>query len=253
MRPEDIEYGPVRVTAGKHKGRIAYLDDDDIGESSGDVGFVYFGTFLLHYRSAVIPIRQLEHITTDALLSRMGQIESLIAAHAKEPLSERRRLDLLHEYHYIICCLTERWENARHKSKGNRGLRVFISHSSKNHDFAKWISVDLADLGHRPWLDEWEIRAGESIPRKIAEGLDRCDVVIVVLSPEAVASGWVEREWQAKYWDEVERNQILVIPALHKQCSIPTLLRTKKYADFTNDFRVGMNELAQALAKRRRS
>jgi hypothetical protein len=48
------------------------------------------------------------------------------------------------------------------------------------------------------------IRVGESIPTKINQGIEQSDVLIVVLSEHAVASHWVEREWQAKYWREVD-------------------------------------------------
>jgi hypothetical protein len=68
---------------------------------------------------------------------------------------------------------------------------------------------------------------GESIPTKINQGIEQSDVLIVVLSEHAVASHWVEREWQAKYWQEVDSGRITVIPVLHRPCTVPALLRSK--------------------------
>ena len=70
-------------------------------------------------------------------------------------------------------------------------------------------------------LDEWEIKVGECIPSKIDHAIGEADYVIIVLSPDAVESGWVEREWQSKYWDEIEQNKIFVLPVLLKDCKIP--------------------------------
>jgi TIR domain len=50
-----------------------------------------------------------------------------------------------------------------------------------------------------------------------------CDFVLVLLSNNSVFSHWVEREWQAKYWNEVETERIKVIPVLIEECEIPTL------------------------------
>ena len=135
---------------------------------------------------------------------------------------------------------------------GERGeaRNVFLSHSSKDKRFANWLAVDLANAGHTPWLDEWDILAGESIPAKIAEGVDNCDYLVIILTENAVASNWVEREWQAKYWDEVNAGRIHVIPALFAECRIPTLLKTKKYADFRGSYSDGFDDLLLALKGR---
>ena len=71
--------------------------------------------------------------------------------------------------------------------------------------------------------------------------------MIVVLSEHAVISRWVENEWQAKYWEEVTEGQIKVLPVLAKQCEVPTLLMTKKYADFTQSYNDGLESLLIAL------
>jgi hypothetical protein len=113
--------------------------------------------------------------------------------------------------------------------------------------FARWLTVDLGKAGHSPWLDEWKIRVGESIPKKISEGIEDCDVVVVVLSEHALKSRWVENEWQAKYWQEIMDDKILVLPILLKQCEVPTLLQAKKYADFTESYNHGLEDLLLAL------
>lgn len=125
--------------------------------------------------------------------------------------------------------------------------RIFISYSSKNKEFARTLALDLAELGHDPWLDEWEIRVGECIPSKIEHGISEADYVVVVLSPSSVNSGWVEKEWQTKYWDEIEQNKTLVLPALIEDCKIPPLLKIKKHADFRKSYAIGLVQLTGAL------
>lgn len=240
---EDIEWGPVKVIGGKHKGRIANLDDCE----DGKIGICYFGSMFLYASCADIPLKYLAEVTTDDLWTRKEQISLLISPYSKKRLSDFRQLDLLHEYHFVYCTLESRWKLARHHKSQDSGKRIFISHSSKDQQFARWLSVDLANLGHTPWLDEWEIKVGQSIPMRISEGLHGSDVVIVVLSPNAVESGWVEREWQAKYWDEVSSGKVMVIPALIAECSVPVLLKPKKYADFRNSQRLGFEALREAL------
>jgi hypothetical protein len=125
--------------------------------------------------------------------------------------------------------------------------QVFISHSSKDKQFARWLAVDLANAGHSAWLDEWKIRVGESIPTRVGEGIEECDALVVVLSEHAVKSQWVENEWQAKYLHEIRDRRVRVLPALLQKCEIPTLLQAKKYADFTCDWTDGLEELLIAL------
>lgn len=132
--------------------------------------------------------------------------------------------------------------------KTRKGARVFISHSSVDKQFAIWLAVDLRSAGYRVWFDEWDIKVGESIPHGIGVGLDECDFVAVVLSSQAVQSRWVENEWLANFWDEMEQGRARVLPILLEDCTIPTLLKTKKYADFRSDHEKGLEDLLHALS-----
>jgi len=124
--------------------------------------------------------------------------------------------------------------------------RVFISHSSNDKAVARKLVADLRTLGHEPWLDEYAIRVGDSIPDRIEEGLQNADFVAVLLSPAAVQSGWVDREWKAKYWSEVSAGRVMVLPVLLEDCDIPLLLAPKKYADLRN-YATGLVQLVAAI------
>ncbi len=106
--------------------------------------------------------------------------------------------------------------------------KVFISHSSNDKAFVRQLASNLKDIGHQPWLDEWEIRVGDCIVSKIEQGIADANFVIIVLSSNAVRSGWVEREWKSKYWDEIQQNKTLVLPVLIENCQIPQLLNLFK-------------------------
>lgn len=126
--------------------------------------------------------------------------------------------------------------------------KVFVSHSSKDKSFMRKLSIDLLRYGHDPWLDEWEIRVGDCIVSGVEGGIAGSDFAIVVLSDNSVRSGWVDSEWKAKYWAEVQKGQVMVLPALLQDCEIPVLLQTKKYADFRTNYDEGLHDLLCALA-----
>ena len=50
---------------------------------------------------------------------------------------------------------------------------IFLSHSSKDKPVVRAVAERLRADGLRVWLDEWEIKSGDSIPAKIEEGLER--------------------------------------------------------------------------------
>ncbi len=124
----------------------------------------------------------------------------------------------------------------------------FISHASSDKPFAKKLGNDLKDRGHKVWLDAWEIKVGQSIPSKIEEGLNESDFVLVILSESAIASKWVEREWKAKFWDQINHANTYVLPCLIEKCAIPTLLKGIKYANFEADYTAGLSELIDAIS-----
>src|SRR4051794_1456451 len=117
--------------------------------------------------------------------------------------------------------------------------KFFLSHSSPDKPFVQKLANDLSDYGHSCWLDEWEIKVGDSITQKIEQGLGEADYVVLVLSKRSVASKWVEREWRAKYWEQVNSGTKQVLPCLLEHCDVPILLKDLKYANFVEDYSRG--------------
>lgn len=114
---------------------------------------------------------------------------------------------------------------------------IFLSHNSADKAFVRRLAKDLENQGVRFWLDEAEIKVGESLIEKIRTGIDRVEYVAVVLSPDSVASTWVQREVDVAMNQEISGRHVKVLPIMYRECELPGFLLGKKYADFKNEAR----------------
>jgi 5'-deoxynucleotidase YfbR-like HD superfamily hydrolase len=114
-------------------------------------------------------------------------------------------------------------------------MKIFLSHSSYDKTRVKRIGADLKSQGFEIWFDDESIRFGESITGAIGKGLNESDVLLVFLSKNAVESKWVVREWQSKYFLEMNRKDVSVIPVMFDQCDVPALLADLKRIDFIEE------------------
>ena len=70
---------------------------------------------------------------------------------------------------------------------------VFHSHSSKDKAIAR--NGGAAVGGRRAvWLDDWEIRPGDSIPAKVEEGPEHSRVLVFCVSANTFGSDWAQLE-----------------------------------------------------------
>ena len=112
---------------------------------------------------------------------------------------------------------------------------VFLSHSSKDKDFVRKLAADLRRNGHYAWVDEAEIKLGDSLIEKIEEGIENTDYLGVILSSHSIASKWVTREVRIALTQEIYGKRLKVFPILLEKVKIPAFLLDKKYADFTSE------------------
>ena len=118
--------------------------------------------------------------------------------------------------------------------------QVFLSHTKADKSFVLRLAGDLEKLGFRIWLNEWELRVGDSLVGSIEKGIDESTWMIVVLSPDAVASRWLLKELRAGLVRETEKGTVFVLPALYRDTNLPAFLRDKFYADFTQSYENGL-------------
>ncbi|MGW4129287.1 toll/interleukin-1 receptor domain-containing protein [Amycolatopsis japonica] len=251
---DDVDFGPVLVRQPKASPRIGYYDDDDyMGRAQRAIVYYCEPPFLTNPKYQLVPLSRLSPVNTEVLWVRRRELQKLMidlrSGRAGARRSFERLYDFSQELSYVNSLLSDRMINALANEGNVGGKQVFLSYSSKDRAMATALSVDLANEGHRVWLDEWEIKVGESIPNKIALGIDECDYLLVLLSPHSVQSGWVEREWSTKYWAEANSGNLHVIPVLLSDCEIPTLLRVKKYADFRSDYGFGLDKVLGTLGR----
>ena len=123
--------------------------------------------------------------------------------------------------------------------------QIFISYASADRPVAERISTQLRESGFRVWFDKWEINFGDSITEKINEGIESSDLILVLLSPEAIESKWVKDEWTQDLSNELDYRAINVVPAIVRDCEVPALLANRTSLDLRVDFDAGFERLKQ--------
>lgn len=75
-------------------------------------------------------------------------------------------------------------------------MKVFISHTATDGDLARELASSLSAAGLEVWDSELETGAGENVPLRIGKALAEANAMIVLLSPAAMQSDWMRREWE---------------------------------------------------------
>jgi hypothetical protein len=129
-------------------------------------------------------------------------------------------------------------------------LQVFLSHDSVDKPFVEELKNFLEAGGDiQCWLDKYEIGFGENIVSRITDGLGKSDFLLLFLSPDSLKSRWVEEEWTAIYYSQVNTGQTRLIPVLYGDCQPPSILQNKKYCDLRTNQLEGMRLLKAHLLR----
>jgi hypothetical protein len=126
---------------------------------------------------------------------------------------------------------------------------AFIAYAHEDAEFVDRLANTLVAHGIRIWLDRWEIGVGESLTRKINEGLSDFSALIVVLSRVALESDWVNRELSVGLQRELTERSVVILPCLIEDVRLPPLLSDTLWADFRSDFDAGLARLLEGIAR----
>lgn len=92
---------------------------------------------------------------------------------------------------------------------------VFISHASEDKDsVVRPLALALKEKGLNVWYDEFELKIGDSLRRKIDQGLSKSKFGIVVISRSFIKKGWTNYELDGLMTKAISGQQIL-LPIWH--------------------------------------
>jgi len=130
------------------------------------------------------------------------------------------------------------------RSGAPRKFDVFISHASEDKDsLVRPLAQALADLGLKVWYDEFEMRVGDSLRRKIDAGLANSRFGAVVLSPFFFNKNWAQYELDGLVVREMTGQQIL-LPIWHNISKDEIIRRSPSLAD-----KVALNTAISTVAE----
>lgn len=118
---------------------------------------------------------------------------------------------------------------------------ALISYSSRDKEWVRTLVQRLEKDGCRIWFDEKNIDWGQRIRHAIREGISKSRHLIVVLSPNAVGSDWVELETLIATWEDPANRRLTLLPLLYRECVIPEDMRHLKHLDVTTQFKLDHN------------
>ena len=127
---------------------------------------------------------------------------------------------------------------------------VFISHASEDKDdVARPLAEALRNNGLTVWYDEFELRIGDSLRRKIDKGIANSNFGVIVISRDFINKGWTNYELDGLITRAVNGEQTM-LPVWHNITKREVINYSPSLADklarSTTDFTV--EEIADEIA-----
>lgn len=130
-----------------------------------------------------------------------------------------------------IADIAENLASVPHHERDDRTFDVFISHATEDKDdIVRPIAVALQSRGLNVWYDEFELRVGDSLRRKIDSGIAGSRFGLVVLSHAFFAKSWPEYELDGLVTMSVSGKQVL-LPLWHNISKDEVVRQSPSLAD----------------------
>ena len=128
---------------------------------------------------------------------------------------------------------------------------VFISHASEDkEEVVRPLANALVQRGLKVWYDEFELKIGDSLRRKIDRGLANSRFGIVVLSRDFIKKGWTNYELDGIISKAVSGEQIM-LPIWHEITKQEIIAYSPSLADKVarNTSSYTIDEIANEIAE----
>ncbi len=119
---------------------------------------------------------------------------------------------------------------------------VFLSYRSVDENWVRKLKEDLLQYGVSVWLDQDEIRPGDLFAKALEQGLENSRSVALIVSPEAIASRWVEEEYyRAISLSNTMQKSLQLIPVILRDAKLPGFLQSRNCVDFRDETAYNQN------------
>ena len=111
--------------------------------------------------------------------------------------------------------------------------KVFLSYSSKDVEFVEDFYNRLTHDGVECFFDRESIKWGDNWVIALEKGLDECEIIVLILSPEFCTSEWTKLERSSFMAEDAAGLRKKIRPLLLKKCDklIPRFLKPVQRID----------------------
>jgi len=127
-------------------------------------------------------------------------------------------------------------------------IRPFLSYAHEDRQQVRDLYDRLKAAGFDPWLDDEQLRGGQTWELEIKQAIKSCDFFMACLSSKSVNKrGFVQKELKQAltFVDEFPEGQVFVIPIKLEQCPMPASLQIYHCIDLLRPD--GFDKLVSAL------
>lgn len=116
---------------------------------------------------------------------------------------------------------------------------IFISYAHEDRAVAHEVAFGLQKRGCDVWIDQGELKAGDSLVERLAAGISGVDLVIAVISQHSVTSSWCKKELSLAVTQELDLAGRFgvrrVLPLRLGDVMMPPALRDRFYLEVRVD------------------
>jgi molecular chaperone DnaK len=122
-------------------------------------------------------------------------------------------------------------EEEAKQAEAQSGFFVFVSYAHADRTLARTIASQLSSHGIRVWIDEGELRAGDSLAERIAREIAKAEFVVALVSESALKSRWCQKELSLAVSGQLTQPGVRVLPLRVGDVEMPPSLGDVYYRD----------------------
>jgi TIR domain-containing protein len=107
----------------------------------------------------------------------------------------------------------------------------FISYTKADEQWAEWIAWTLNEAGYSHFFQKWHFTVGGDFVQHMDEALKRSDRVLMVLTPDYLASMFAQSEWMAGFAMDPSGQKGILVPVRVAEVELQGLLKSRVYCD----------------------